>query len=490
MKRIWIGATAFAVVLALLVTSTVIALESTEEEPEPKDTEVMNEQNMNDLFESILEGDEMEAGEEGSGDVLRFAPLVKRANQWFMADFITGHSEWDRLPTVKTIFTAESAGKWMYEALPRINETGEALIVDEDGDGQAEMVLWKHVEEAGVPADELELDRIEEAKDIDLSGSVVKGRISWVLLYIDRNDDANPELVTLNYTRKVIMDTDDDGRPEGYMSFRWMGICADWNSDGVWDVQGFRTGYALVIDLNSDRAPEIKLHRSAAYMRFSRPGSPTWNRIEAHASKGKVLDLDSDSVLELLERSSVRAIWINRDGDRWPEDLRYSRNEHLARDMNSDGNPEVRERTSMNVDLIDRNDDMNPELVRIEYVKTSYLDRDSDGRMDQVRLLKKLFLWIDRNSDGIPERVVRSSFEEMRAPSANDEVEPRFERKREYGPEDKDTEGPGTGNGEVPEDRPYERERDGPGSEDGPGEGRDPKEPSMDDTGRIDRRKI
>ncbi len=489
MKRIWIGATAFVVVLALLVTSTVIALESTGEEPEPKDTDVMKEEDINDLFESILEEDE-EAGEDGTADVLRFAPLVKRANQWFTVDFVTVHSEWERLPPVKTIFTTESAGKWMYEALPRINDTGEALIVDEDEDGQAEMVLWKHVEEAGIPTDELELDRIEEARDIDLSGSVVKGRISWVLQYIDRNDDANPELVTLNYTWKVILDIDGDGRPEGYMSFHWIGISADWNSDGVWDVQGFRTGNVLVIDLNGDGAPEIKLHKSAAYMRFKRPGSPTWNRIEAHAYKGKVLDLDSDSALELVKRSSVKAVWINRDGDRWPEDLRYTRNEHHARDQNSDGNPEVRERASVNVNFVDRNDDMNPELVRIEYTRATCIDRDSDGRIDQVKFLKKLFLWIDRNSDGIPERVVRSSFEEVRAPSTTDEVEPRPERKRRERPDERETGGPGTGNGEGPRDRPDGREQHCPGSEEKPLERPEPKEPIPDDAGWIDRQKI
>jgi len=421
MKKIWIGAAAFAAVLALLVTSTVMALEAAESD-EPKDKEVLKEEDMNDPFELMLEEDD--AIEEESTDIPRFAPLVERANRWFTVDFITGHSEWEKLPPVKTIFTAGSAGKWMYEALPRIHETGEAVIVDRDEDGYAEMVLWKYVEDVRVSVDELELDRVEEAKDLDLSGSVIKGRISWVLLYIDRNDDANPELVTLNYSKKMVLDIDGGGDPEGSISFHWMGICTDWNSDGARDAQGFRTGTLLVIDLNNDRVPEIRLRRNAGYMRFRRPMSPTWNRIEAHAMQEKVIDLDSDTAPELVQKSSMKAVWINGDGDRWPEQFSHSRQGYLAKDKNSDGNPEIRERTSMDVSFIDRNDDMYPELVRIEYVKISYIDRDSDGRIDQVKCIRKLFLWIDRNSDGIPERVVRSSVEEIRAPSVNNDVEP------------------------------------------------------------------
>jgi hypothetical protein len=352
----------------------------------------------------------------------------------------------------------------------------------------------------------LELDRVPEAEDIDLSSSVVEGRTSWVLLYIDRNDDANPELVTLNYTKKIVLDIDGDGRPEGHMSFHWMGICTDWNSDGTWDAQGFRTGYILVIDLNNDRALEIKVQRNAGYMRFRRPLSPTWNRIEAHACQVMVLDLDSDTAPELVQRSSVGAVWINRDGDRWPEDIRYSRNEHHAKDKDSDGNPEIKEKASLNFNFVDRDDDMYPELVRIEYMRTTCIDRDSDGRIDQVRFLRKLLLWIDRNSDGIPERVVRSSFEEMRAPSATDDVEPCPERKRAERNEDGDLEGPRTGSGDGPPDRPEEGESEDPESDDRPKDIRDEKEGkspgpendpdpnvrdlSPDDTARIDRQKI
>jgi hypothetical protein len=208
--------------------------------------------------------------------------------------------------------------------------------------------------------------------------------------------------------------------------------------------------------------------------------------MEAHASQGKMVDLDSDVAPELVQGFSVKAVWINRDGDRWPEDIRYSRNEYNAKDQNSDGNPEIKERSSMNVNFVDRNNDRYPELVRIEYARTTYIDRDSDGRIDQIRFLRKLFLWIDRDSDGIPERFVRSSVEEIRAPSTDDEVGTLPERKRLDMTDERDPDGSGTdeGAGDITDEKEPERQR----TEDQ--EEKDTKEPSLDDTARIDRQKI
>ncbi|MGA1819446.1 MAG: hypothetical protein ACMUHU_00400 [Thermoplasmatota archaeon] len=423
MNKAMMTASALGLVLALLVTSTAMVFGDEGQGPEAV-TDGYEELDFDGYLE--LDGSVDEEIDDGpvntSSTAPRFGPLVKRAYGFLTRDFVGSHSEWEKLPGVKTIFTANSSGEWMYNALPRINATGEARIVDSDGDGYPELVIWKHYSRgSNATVEDLNLS-IEEIGDHLDRANLSSIRISWMkgftLVYVDRDGDGDPEMVKLTAVHFFKAGMSTDPLPRIERSFRWTGRARDRDSDGGWEVQEFHTGSRLVVNLRLDRNPELVKFHNADYRRTDLGGRPMWDLISARASSGRVIDRNSDGYPETRERASVSGIYRDGNGNGWPELIRISMVRSGSRDADSDGHPEHRNATRTSLLFKDRNDDMRPELVRISHNETSWIDRDSDGRVDLVKVHRKLFMWIDRDSDGIPERVVKKEIWEEKRPGS------------------------------------------------------------------------
>ncbi|MGA1793195.1 MAG: hypothetical protein ACMUHM_04530 [Thermoplasmatota archaeon] len=424
MKKKMMAASALGLVLALLVTSTSMVIGNEEMGPETV-TDGYEELDFDGYLELDGSVDEEidDVPANTSSTAPRFGPLVKRAYGFLTRDFVGSHSEWEKLPGVKTIFTANSSGEWMYNALPRINATGEARIVDEDGDGYPELVIWKHYSRgSNATVQDLNLTREEIAEHLEavnLSGIMISWMKGFTLVYIDRDGDGNPEMIQLTVVHFFKVGRSTDAAPRIERSFRWTGRARDRDSDGDWEVQEFHTGTHLMVNLRLDRNPELVKYHNADYIRTDHGGRPMWDRISARASSGKVIDRNSDGYPESKERRSVSGIYRDGDGNGWPEIIRISIGKTVSRDADSDGNPELGNTTRASLIFLDRNDDMDPELVRISFNDTTRIDRNSDGRVDLIKIHRKQFVWIDRNSDGIPERVVRKEVWEERRPGSD-----------------------------------------------------------------------
>jgi hypothetical protein len=473
MKRTLIAVGALGAVLALILTSLVMGIGSdnnTEGHMEGTTPEEYTDQAFFEAWPSTLEldeeeetptsynffeawpsnteegpdeADEIAAYDEDADDTSsvsaapKFSKLVNRGYEYLTRDFISEHSHWGRLPKVKTIFTANSSGEWMYKALPRINATGEARIIDQDGDGYPELVIWKHYRRNLTASAEqynssAKLIR-EYSNDADLSGFAVNVNRGFTLIYVDKDGDANPERISLDVIFKLLVHVDRDNIPELVHSFKWFGITRDRDDDGDQDVQRMNVTVKTVLNLKHDRFPEFIMHEKVRYSRMDTRGRQMWDRITAKVNKGMIIDPNSDGNPTIRKHMDLSGRWFDRDGDGWPQLLRISRKNCSYHDKDSDGNPEERNTTVISALLKDRNDDKYPELVLISYKNMKYFDRNSDGRVDMITIHTKIFKWIDRNSDGIPERVIRSETHETRYPQ-NDRpgtgIEPEKERPR------------------------------------------------------------
>jgi len=302
-------------------------------------------------------------------------------------------SNWEHLPRVKNIFTSGSPGRWM------INEIGQnnsnISVRDRDNDTIPEMVIWRQTF--------LFNRTIEVEIENRTLNWTAKGRGIFLLIYIDRDDDANPELLLLHVHEAARVDTNGDGSYEGKASLEWRGTAVDRDDDGKWDHQSFRTGAMLLIDRDRDKNPEIKARSAFSYKRNSLPNSTVWNGIAFSYSRGYSVDRDDDSNPEVVVKIAVKGSWVDRNGDGWPEMIRGSRSKGKVSDPDSDGNVDLASRTSFSLDWINRNGDRHPEVLRISFVRTILKDRDDDGDFDVMNRTTKGLIWIDLNSDGRPE---------------------------------------------------------------------------------------
>ncbi len=469
MNKTMIAIGALGAVLALLTASMVMGIESTGTE-EMNEKIPINDEMEYDLFEEWTDDTELEQDIEEDLEVPdvvdtnptspRFQKLVKRSYHFLNKDFIGKYSNWDKLPIVKTIFTANSSAEWMFKALPRINATGEGRIIDRNGDGYPELVIWKHYQRnAVVSSDQMNLTMNamrNHTEDADLSGLVIYGYSGFTLVYVDRDGDANPEMISLKVSNGFKVDINGDGTPEMVHAFNWYGVTYDRDDDGDWDLQKFNTSIRTVVDINNDRIPELVRYEKANFMRANVRGRQMWDKITASASRGMSFDRDSDGNPSVRKHFSLQGSWMDRDGDCWPEHIRIGIKTSEYHDKDSDGNPEERKQRSVSLYFMDRNDDRNPEFVMISYRMITYIDRNSDGKVDMIKVHIRTFKWIDRNSDGIPERVSRSETTDIRYPQNSRPEEgtrPELEKPKER-PEENERDP----NKDVPEKRPEQNE--------------------------------
>jgi len=407
-------ATALGLVIALLLSAVVIAEEGSDESAmEGVDEEMLEE------YQEILEEETSELdpsiSEENDVTGPSFPAMVRRSYNYLTASFIRNHSMWGRLPAVKDLLVAPSPGRWMYANLSRINATGEARIIDRDGDGVAEFVLWVHTDHGRkeITTSDYETDLPD---DISLTArtntvtqtSVVYWKIMWILKYVDRDGDGTPEMIGLSYHRIIAVDLNANGSPEYISAFTWHGREMDRDDSGTWDVQAFHTRSGVRLDRNGDGNPEYRAVHAASYGRSNGRTGRTWDQIHATAWRAYSKDADSDGNPEIARSMKLVGKWMDRNGDTAPEYIGIHRQVSGAVDRDSDGNPEIRGHKYLRFQYIDKNSDGNPELVTIVIGWKAFIDRDSDGKIDLIIFYEKVFKWIDRNSDGDPERVIRT----------------------------------------------------------------------------------
>ena len=319
MKRTLMAQIAMGIAFALLITSTVMA-SGNEDAPQDMETDeydVYDPVNYLDL-EQGLEFEPEDPGDGAYAASPGFDPLVNRTYTFLTWDVISDHLRWDQLPGVKTIFTANSSGEWMYKALPRINQTGEARIVDQDGDGYPELVIWKHYSRGRNMTLEDANITMEEASELLESEGLAGIGISWIkgftLVYVDRDGDGNPEFIQLSVVKSYKMFASSGNIPVFVHHFRWKGRTSDRDSDGDWEVQSFETGTHSHLNLNADRYPEFVRDHSADYWRGDLRGRSLWDRIRMKASSSKVLDRNSDGSPEMKRTEHVRGSWSDQNG--------------------------------------------------------------------------------------------------------------------------------------------------------------------------------
>ncbi|MFW3145544.1 MAG: hypothetical protein ACMUIE_01885 [Thermoplasmatota archaeon] len=428
MKGMTLTACVVGAVIALIAVSTAAGLETDEsgngyEMEEMLDDGLVDEfleDNRNGSFDGDLDP---YAGTDPSTDP-PFSGLARRVYHYLTVDFISKHSNWEELPSVKTIFTANSSGEWMYDALPRINATGEARIVDRNGDGIAELVIWHHHNRsANLSYAEVNISNLEaELSDDHLSklqSSTYGMYGGFTLYYLDKDGDKIPETIILRVIRKVYTDLNPDGSFEFQKGFSWTGTVLDLDDDGDREYEGFGTSKHTWMDLNGDGCTEIRTTEKADYRRADLFGRPLYDSIHARISRSRYFDRDSDGSPEFSTSYSLAGIWKDDDGNGSPDHFGINMNRFRAHDSDSDGFPEVTLKARTTLAYYDRNGDRNPELVKFHRKGITVWDRDSDGRWDLMMIKTALFKWIDRNSDGIPEKVLREDRTEYRTPDRN-----------------------------------------------------------------------
>lgn len=318
-----------------------------------------------------------------------FPGLVRAVRENYTGVIPMNHLHWDMLPPIKQIFTADSSYEFLMAALEHANPDDNITIKDQDEDGIPEMVIWRNV---------TRFHRTLRDEDVTLVG--VR---SFTLRYMDRDDDMNPEMISLN-VRIMAGAVDEDGNVMGRYSSHWSGMVMDGDDDGSHNLQVYRRNSTLVIDRNVDGKPDMKRFSSISYGRYRGGSSTSWNIISFRAERG----LRS---INFGERVAIKGNYIDRDGDGWPERISGSRVRTSYTDRDGDGNAEIRSVVVQRIRFLDRNDDHNPELVILSEKTVTAYDRDSDGRVDLIRKTLRRMIWIDRDSDGRPEfyKVINSS---------------------------------------------------------------------------------
>ena len=352
-------------------------------------------------------------GEEG-GDI-NFTRVMRSSYYLMTASFIRNHSHWNRLPAVKSIFTADSPGTWIKNNSERLNGTGRTLFMDRDKDGNPEIVIWMNRTNS--------TSQINRTSNISGIGNV-SGNLSLngyaLLLYLDMDDDSNPELLFMYYRTIRRLDTDGDGIPEGVYKFSWQGKAFDVKDDGTWNMQWFNARSVGRYDGDSDGNPEYKSHESS---RYHRKGNGTyWNRIYAGSSGSMMMDNNSDGNPERFRKSRSTGTWVDRNTDHRPEKIVMIHHAKGGSDNNTDGNPEMICTRQFRMTYMDKNSDGNPEMFYLSRIRTCRLDSDSDGDVDLIRVKGKIWIYLDRNSDGDPEKMERKVIDR--------EYEPESTRKR------------------------------------------------------------
>ncbi|MFO8051326.1 MAG: hypothetical protein R6V01_06465 [Thermoplasmatota archaeon] len=340
-----------------------------------------------------------EDAQEGPG----YDELVKRVYRYLTIGFPSNHCDWGRLPTVKDIFTANSSGRWMYRMLPRINATGEARIMDVNGDGIAELVIWRHVIANGTTVSP------SREGNFSFQGEDLYGNRSsaFTLFYVDRDGDMNPEVIILHYHNVIRSLSTGTNTNVLLLEFHWRGIAMDLNDDGVRDAERFSTSRHLLSDRDQDENRELVIRHKASYSRSKVSSGRTWNLIKCTGTKFIYKDADSDGYPEVRSNFGISGHFIDRDGDKNPEEIHIGIQRDRSDDRNSDGNPEIVHSSRGGLRTRDRNSDGNPELISIVNRSREIFDNDSDGNWDLIVLRFRTYKYVDRNSDGRPELVIR-----------------------------------------------------------------------------------
>ncbi len=316
-------------------------------------------------------------------DPPNFPGIVRAVRENYTRVIPTNYLHWDMLTPVKQIFKADSSYEFLMAALEHADPKDNITIKDRDEDGIPEMVIWKNV------------TRFHRALQDEDAGVMLVGVRHFTLLYIDRDDDMNPEMILLNVRIRAGA-INEVCNVMGRYSFHWSGMVRDGDDDGFHNLQAYRTNSTLIIDLDGDGKPDLKRFSRISYGRYRNGNSPSWNVIFFRAGKGY-------RSINIGERVAIKGNYIDRDGDGWPEKISGSRIRTAYTDRDGDGNAEIRSLVVQRIRFLDRNDDHNPELVIPSEKTVTAYDRDSDGRVDLIRKTLRRMTWIDRDSNGIPE---------------------------------------------------------------------------------------
>lgn len=398
MKKILIATTALGAVIMMMISGIAMGLDTEQETDDQEGDDPMISKEIGDLLPDPID--------EGTTDQPLFLPVVKRSYSFLTTDFNKKNCHWDMLPYIKNIHGSEDHGQWMLDLLEKIGEEEWVNVTDRDDDGIPEKVVVTRMI-LGPTEDEDPADL--SGIDPEVWGSSATIRGGYIFTYIDRDDDANPEAITLKVGFTRYVDIDGDGTPEHLFRFRWNGYAKDMDDDGAWDKEGYRVRSGGHSDRNGDGIPELKYCHNASYFRFDRIGRPIWDIIVASSSSSSIRDRNSDSFPEMIEKRVISGSWIDRNGNGWPNRISISIRSGNAIDSDSDGIVETKDMTKVLFRFQDRDDDTNPESVHLIYKKVTAFDRDDDGDVDVIRTITKVFQWMDRDSDGVPEIVRRAS---------------------------------------------------------------------------------
>ncbi|MEA3557944.1 MAG: hypothetical protein U9R75_01695, partial [Candidatus Thermoplasmatota archaeon] len=346
MKRALIAFGALGAVLTLLLTSAVLGNESiaTGEDKEQTGSSRYNffeawpsnsEENGTNIPTPYFQSEYWANSEDGLSEAEinmdddpedndPYGHLVKRSYHFLTTGFVSQHCDWAKLPQVRSIYTANSSGRWMYNNLPRINATGEARIIDRDGDGVAELVIWKHIIAKDNVLDDTNGSIISRLSGnasvlpVDVNTSVVRNS-AFVLIYMDRDGDGTPEIIILSYWNRIRVILSPGNIPIAGYNFNWKGSAYDMDDDGAWNVESFRTSELFKMDMDNDGFDEIIKGHEATYRRIDRAGRPIWDRISATALNKLYIDRNSDGNPEIRSGRTVTGCMVDRNGDLLPE---------------------------------------------------------------------------------------------------------------------------------------------------------------------------
>lgn len=463
MKKAMMAVSALSVVFALLISASAAGINDGEEPEQEAGFEEMRSEYGDTLDEVV--GD---IGKEGNLNETedrapRFSKFVKRSYEHMTTGFNKRNSMWGHLPPVKNIHGTDDPGQWMVDYIEEHGEEPYINVTDDDEDGIPEkVVIHRRYPDSKVNNSEEIFQEVDgETKDAltnaevslrDENSTSVLRKGGYRFVYVDSDDDGNPESIALMMVVKVSTVTDSSSSPAVHYSFFWSGRALDRDDDGDWDMETYRTMTSYRMDRNNDGIPERRHHHRASYLRIDAKGRSNWDLIKASSFKGKLMDSNSDGAPEKVHVASFNGIWLDRNGDMWPEMIKMRASVKEAEDLDSDGNIEVKDLKHLVVRYMDKNSDKDPELVNLVYKRKTAFDRDDDGKVDVIRTVSKVFTWIDRNSDGIPELVTRSSNETYHRPrdkGDNSSLRERVKERVKKAREDRD---------DDPEDRP-ERER-------------------------------